>query len=290
MKSLFLIPAIAIVTTALTGCGSSKKLADQPIPVAASIAPAPTTIEEAVANTNYRTPANRERDQYRHPVETLQFFGLKPEMTVVELVPGGGWYFEILAPLLNEKGHYIGTIPPKGVNDYYDKYIVKTNAYMKAHPELEGKAKLVEFNPPKMVELAPENSVDMVLTFRNVHNWSSNGNQQAVFAAAFKALKPGGVFGVVDHRANPKAKSVKGDNGYLLEKDVINWAQKAGFKLDAKSEINANAKDTKDHPDGVWALPPSLRHGDKDKEKYLAIGESDRMTLRFVKPAAKAKK
>jgi predicted methyltransferase len=285
-KLLILLPMFAL----LTACGSSTKLADKPIPVAATVTPPPSTIEDAVSNTNYRTPGNSDRDKYRHPIETLNFFGLKPDMTVVELVPGGGWYLEILAPLLNEKGQYIGTVPPKGVSEYFDKYLAKLDTYMKAHPELESKAKFVTFNPPETVDLAPEGTVDMVLTFRNVHNWSSKKGQGAVFAAVFKALKPGGVFGVVDHRANPKGKAPKAESGYLLEKDVIAWAQKAGFKLDSKSEVNANPKDTKDYADGVWTLPPSLRQGDKDKEKYLAIGESDRMTLRFVKPMPKTKK
>ena len=274
---------------ALTACNSNPKSEDKAAatPVAQTPAALPKSVEEAVADTNYRTPTNRDRDAYRHPIETLNFFGLKPEMTVIELSPGAGWYTEIVAPLVAENGKYIGTSFPRGVNSYADGYMAKLDAYLSAHPELQSKTSFVPFVPGKQMDLG-ENQADLVLTFRNVHNWMDGGHQQAVFNAAFKALKPGGVFGIVEHRANAKGKKdAKGSSGYVLEKDVIAWAKKAGFKLEAKSEINANPKDTKNYEKGVWTLPPSLALGDKDREKYVAIGESDRMTLKFVKPAKK---
>lgn len=244
----------------------------------------PTTVEEAV-NSGYRTPANKERDQYRHPVETLNFFGIKPDMTVVEISPGAGWYLEILAPFLAKNGHYIAAAPPSTPeNTYMAELNAKVSAWLKSFPEVEKTVKFTAFAPPKQVTIAEPDSADMVLTFRNVHNWMSRDAAAQSFKAFFKALKPGGVLGVVEHRANANSKDLKGKTGYVTEAQVIRYATQAGFVLDEKSEINANAKDTKDHPEGVWTLPPSLRLGDEDKEKYLAIGESDRMTLRFVKP------
>lgn len=279
MKSI----ALGLALFLLQGCQSGSKT--QESASASQIKTRPTTIAEAVAS-EYRTPEHRARDQYRNPVETLTFFGLKPEMSVVEISPGTGWYLEILAPLLSEKGQYTAALPASS-NEYMAKMNAKVSAWIAKHPELEAKIKTSVFNPPTQLELiTPEGSADMVLTFRNVHNWMAKGNEQAVFNAFYKALKPGGVLGVVEHRADPKAKTDPlAKSGYVSEADVIRFAKKAGFKLDARSEINANPKDTKDHPEGVWTLPPVLRLGDKDREKYLAIGESDRMTLRFVKPA-----
>lgn len=237
----------------------------------------PQTIEEAATST-MRTPENTLRDQYRHPVETLTFFGLKPDMTVIEVSPSRGWYTQILAPYLSEKGQYIMAEPstdPRG-------YAVPRNEWYEKHPDLKAKSKKVVFQPGTEINLGAENSADMVLTFRNIHNWLPNKNIEEAFKHFYKVLKPGGVLGVVEHRANPKMK-FDPKSGYLHEKEVIRLAEKAGFKLAAKSEINANPKDTTNHPHGVWSLPPSLRGGDKDKEKYQAIGESDRMTLKFVK-------
>lgn len=259
----------------LGACQSSQK-GNQ-----ASHKPLPTTIEEAVAGP-FRNEENRARDVYRHPVETLQFFGLQPEMTVVEISPGAGWYMEILAPLVSAKGQYIAALPPSS-SEYMKKLNEKVQAWIDSHPELAGKIQTATFNPPE--DIVPEGTADMILTFRNVHNWMARGNAQEAFNAFYKALKPGGVLGVVEHRANAKSKrDPKAKSGYVREADVIAMAQKAGFKLEAKSEINANPKDTKNHPQGVWTLPPTFRLGEKDKEKYQAIGESDRMTLKFVKP------
>lgn len=238
----------------------------------------PQTLEEAVSS-DYRSPENKKRDQYRHPLETLKFFGLKKDMTVVEIWPSSGWYSEILAPYLAGSGKYIAADPendPKG-------YTFPRKSWLLAHPEVAGTVYQAVFNPNGYSKLAADGSVDMVLTFRNVHNWLPRENQLAAFKTFYKALKPGGILGVVDHRANPSI-AFDPKSGYVLEKDVIALAQKAGFKLQEKSEINANPKDKTDYPDGVWTLPPRLRLGDKDKEKYQAIGESDRLTLKFVKP------
>lgn len=272
-----------LVTTsfilALTSCKSEPKKADTPTQ------PLPATIEEAIASP-YRTDANRARDQYRHPLETLQFFGLKPGMTVVEISPGAGWYLEILAPLVTSNGNYIGAIVPSETGAMFAKLNAGVEAWIKSHPALDGKIKIVNFAPP--APLIEDSSADMILTFRNVHNWMAAGTEQEAFNNFFKALKPGGVLGVVEHRADAKSKrDPKAKSGYVREADILALAKKAGFKLEAKSEINANPKDTKDHPEGVWTLPPVLRLGDKDREKYLAIGESDRMTLKFVRPMEK---
>jgi predicted methyltransferase len=237
------------------------------------------TIEGAV-NSPYRTPANRARDIYRHPAETLAFFEVGPEMSVVEIWPSGGWYTEILAPYLATKGQYIIAEPsadPKG-------YTNKRKEWMKRYPAISKKSMNTQFLPPESSEVAPLGSVDRVLTFRNVHNWQGQAAKEAAFRGFYNALKPGGILGIVEHRAPAKGK-FDPESGYVREADVIKLAEKAGFKLLAKSEINANPKDTKNYSEGVWTLPPTLTLGDKDREKYLAIGESDRMTLKFVKPA-----
>lgn len=279
-QSIILGLSLAALTTFTISCSSSQKTE-----VAAPAKVLPMTLEEAVKST-YRNPENMKRDQYRHPLETLKFFGVTPEMTVVEVSPGAGWYMEILAPYLSSKGQYIAAVHPVTAdNAYMNELHAKITDWLKQNPEVGDKAKLTEFNPPTQVDIAPAGTADRVLTFRNVHNWMARGNEKAAFQAFFKALKPGGVLGVVEHRASPKSKrDPKAKNGYVLQKDVIKLAESVGFVLDGQSEINANPKDTKNHPEGVWTLPPSLRLKDKDKEKYLAIGESDRMTLKFIKP------
>lgn len=249
----------------------------------------PTTLEEAAASA-YRTSANSERDQYRHPVQTLEFFGIKPDMTVVEISPAKGWYAEILAPYLAAKGqYYAATIPDATTNEHLKKMNSTFKEWLKIHPDIESKIIITTFNPADPdIMVAPAGTADMVLTFRNVHNWVANGNEEAAFKTFFKALKPGGVLGVVEHRADTKSKKhPNAKSGYIFEKDIIKLAESAGFKLDAKSEINANPKDKKNYADGVWTLPPTLKLKEKNRDKYIAIGESDRMTLRFVKPAVK---
>lgn len=249
-------------------------------------AQADSALDAALAG-EHRSEANRARDAYRHPVETLGFFGIAPDMTVVELWPGRGWYTEVLAPYLRDKGKlYAAHFPAQSEVEYYQKGLAAFKAMLAANPALYDRVVLTELGPPDSVAVAPATSADAVLTFRNMHNWMGQGNDVKVMQAAFAALKPGGVLGVVEHRAaaNATAEQVK-DSGYMTEDMVIKAAEAAGFVLEAKSEINANPRDTRDHPKGVWTLPPSLALGDTDREKYVAIGESDRMTLRFRKPA-----
>jgi predicted methyltransferase len=237
---------------------------------------------DAVLAGSWRSEHNKARDVYRHPKATLQFFGLQPDKTVIEITPGGGWYTEILAPLLRDNGHYIAAV--SGGNGGEDKQDADAlRAKFKADPNQYDKAAIVVFNPKAPV-FGPPGSADMVLTFRNVHNWTMAGNAEAMFKAFYAVLKTGGTLGVVDHRAAPGTSlDAAKSSGYLPTDYVIKLATDAGFKLDGQSEINANPKDTKNYPKGVWTLPPTLTLGDKDRDKYLAIGESDRMTLRFVK-------
>lgn len=233
----------------------------------------------------WRSDKNKARDQYRHPKQTLEFFGLKPGLNLIELTPGGGWYAEILAPLQKGSGAYTAAIvtpKKKEGEDAQDKDALSKK--FAADPEHYSDAKVIQFDS-KAPNFGAPGSADMVVTFRNVHNWVMNDSAPATFKACFDVLKPGGVLGVTDHRAAPGTDLEKTKKtGYIPEDYVIKLATDAGFKLDAKSEINANPKDTKDYPEGVWTLPPTLELKDKDREKYLAIGESDRMTLRFVKP------
>lgn len=267
MKSVFVSALIAMIAI---GCSSSEKKAPPPWP---------TTLQEATGSA-FRTAENTQRDQYRHPVETLTFFGLQPQMTVIEISPGTGWYLEILAPYLEPQGKYIAATAPSA-----NEYLTKMNEQVKGKLAAFPKASTVTFDPTNNLDIVPPGTADMVLTFRNVHNWMANDSAQAAFNSFFKALKAGGILGVVEHRASPKGKQdPKAKSGYVQELHVIKLAEKAGFKLLAKSEVNANPKDTKNYPDGVWTLPPTLRLKEKDRDKYLAIGESDRMTLKFVKP------
>lgn len=242
---------------------------------------------DAVLAGAWREPANKARDQYRHPGQTLEFFGLKPDMNLIEITPGGGWYAEILAPLLKGSGHYSAaiTIPRKPEGEAAQDKSALAKKFAGDAAEY-GEAKILEFDP-KAPNLGAPGSADMVVTFRNVHNWVMADTAPAMFKAFFDVLKPGGVLGVTDHRAALGADLEKiKQSGYLPEDFVIKLAADAGFKLEGKSEVNANPKDTRDYEKGVWTLPPTLELGDKDRVKYLAIGESDRMTLRFVKPAA----
>ena len=239
---------------------------------------------KALANAvagDHRTAKNKARDQYRHPIETLNFFGFTPSMTVVEITPGGGWYTEILAPALKGTGKLYGAhYPDTGADDYYSnsrKKLVKKLASDVVFSEVV----LTDFTPRQESELAPQGTADLVLTFRNLHNWKDAGVEQ-VFKDAFNALKPGGVLGVVEHRL-PAGGDAKIAVGYVSESNTIKQAKAAGFRFEASSNINANAKDLAQYK--VWTLPPSLALKDKDRAKYFAIGESDRMTLKFVKPA-----
>ncbi len=285
LTSMFTAAALALI--AAPAIAHDHK-AGKPSASAAGEAETAALLDKAIAGS-WRSEANRARDRYRNPKETLLFFGLRPNMTVVEVSPSGGWYTEILAPVLKDGGRYIAahnnpTGPPaaqKARQAFIDRF--------QGQPDLFGRIGVTSFGRQNLGDLAAPNSADMVLTFRNVHNWIGAGFAPDAFRAFFTVLKPGGILGVVDHRLpenRPTQPGVAGysNTGYVKQSDVIRMAQEAGFELVGTSEVNANPKDTADHPEGVWTLPPTLRLGDKDREKYLAIGESDRMTLKFRKP------
>ncbi|SOD57077.1 Predicted methyltransferase [Pseudoxanthomonas wuyuanensis] len=254
---------------------------------AAAADSAATAALDAVLQGQWREPDNVARDGFRHPKETLTFFGIAPDRTVIEITPGGGWYAEILAPYLRDHGQYIAAVVDPGAvaegrgRDYQQRARSGLESKFAGAPAQYGKAEIVAYDPAAPV-FGPDGSADAVLTFRNVHNWRMSGQAEGMFKGFFAVLKPGGVLGVVEHRA---AADVPADDksGYVGEQQVIAMAEAAGFRLDAKSEVNANPRDSKDHPNGVWMLPPSNRHEEADRAKYQAIGESDRMTLRFVK-------
>ena len=235
---------------------------------------------------SFRSDAEQSRDHYRNPKQTLAFFELKNDDTVVEIWPGGGWYSQIIAPTLRDQGQLIAAHWPKDSKvGFFRRLRASFDDKFLTNPERYGRIQISELEPPQHLQLAEPSSADKVLTFRNVHNWMRNNQEQAVFNAAFTALKPGGILGVVEHRAPDSFSYDKMvESGYVSESYVKQLARQAGFEFVAASEINANANDSKDHPKGVWTLPPSLRLGDKEREKYLAIGESDRMTLKFRKP------
>ena len=242
----------------------------------------PAKLELAVAG-EHRSDKNKARDVYRHPKQTLAFFGFKDNMTIVEVAPGGGWYTEILAPALKGSGKLYGAhYPDTGEDNYYSNSRKRLEKKL-AENIVYSDVILTDFVPKKASVLAPAGSVDIVLTFRNLHNWGDAGVEQ-LFKDAAKALKPGGVMGIVEHRM-PEGMDWETNkrSGYFPKATVLKFATAAGFQLAASSELNANPKDNASHPKGVWTLPPVLRLGEQDKDKYLAIGESDRMTLKFVK-------
>lgn len=278
-RTLSLVLALALAGTASAG--------DKPIDA---------KIEKAM-NGSHRSEANIARNEYRHPVETLTFFGLEKDMAVMEIWPGGGWYTEVIAPVMKSKGQYIAVSWDQDVPDQ-PGYRYRLHGEMlekfAADPELYGEPKVIEFSPPQSASLGDAESVDMVLTFRNTHGWINDGVAAANYAEFARVLKPGGILGVVQHRAtdgtDPK---VTAKTGYVSEEAVIAMAEAAGLVLEARSDVNANPNDTHDHEKGVWTLPPSLSmcRGIEDGEaktecelKYRAIGESDRMTLKFRKP------
>ena len=241
------------------------------------------TALKALVTGPQRTDANRVRDAWRHPYETLSFFGLRADQRVVEIWPGPkGWWTEILAPYLKERGQYIAALPEVSRNpSYYQSGNDAFRTKVAEQPQQYAKVQVVTF--PASGEFVPAASVDAIVTFRNLHNWIEDGQADQAFAAFYKALKPGGVLGVEDHRAKADGP-LDPKSGYVREQDAIALAEKAGFKLVARSEVNANPLDTKDYAQGVWTLPPTYRLKEQDREKYAAIGESDRFTLKFVKP------
>ncbi len=233
-----------------------------------------------------RSPEHIARNVYRHPAETLAFFGLEDDMTVIEALPGELWYTEILAPVLRDKGKLIAAgfdMNAKGIVDYQRKAQELLVGRIANEPAIFGKVGIATLSPPDGIDLGAPGSADMVVTFRSTHGWLNGGVADQVYKAFFDVLKSGGVLGIEQHRAGPKTNR-EAFSGYVPEETVIAIAEKAGFVFEARSEINANPKDTADHSAGVWTLPPTLRLGDQDRDKYLAIGESDRMTLRFRKP------
>lgn len=252
---------------------------------AVAAAPAVAAPFDAAIAGAQRSDANKARDQYRHPAETLKFFGIKPDMTVVEIWPSGGWYTEILAPTLNAKGQYIGAHNDPAASANAAASVKRFQDKLAAKPELYGNAKVTAFGKGSY-NIAPAGSADAVVSFRNVHNWHMAGFAPEAFKAFYAALKPGGILGIEEHRLpEDKPDALMTSSGYMKVSYVKKLAEAAGFKFVGASEINANPKDTKDYPKGVWTLPPTFEEGDKDKAKYAAIGESDRMTLKFVKPA-----
>ena len=255
----------------------------------AEIVPDAGALLDEALNGPARSDEDRARDQWRHPRETLQFFGVEPAMTVVEIWPGGGWYARILAPYLKSGGgiYYAAQVDPAAS----DRAAAAVDRFRSEFGDVErfGDVMITSLDSG---EIAPENSADVVLTFRNVHNWLSNGKAEDNFKTFHRALKPGGILGVVEHRANENAGESDAASGYVKESTVRALAEAAGFEFAGSSEINANPNDTKDHPFGVWTLPPVRRSSASpgqedpnfDRAKYDAIGESDRMTLKFVKP------
>jgi predicted methyltransferase len=250
-----------------------------------------TALDFALAG-EHRSARNKARDQFRHPKETLAFFGLRRGMSVVEIWPGGGWYTEVLAPVLRGTGKlYAAQYGSTPAFDYQRQEMETLANKAAEYPDVFDEVVFTSLWSPGELEIAPAGSVDLVLTFRNVHNWFDPGYKQdpaQVFAAFFAALKPGGTLGVVDHRwPDPDSEDARAANGYVSEERVKALAAAAGFEFVGSSEVNRNPRDTHDHPNGVWSLPPDLAVGEgEDRQQYLDIGESDRMTLKFMKPAA----
>jgi predicted methyltransferase len=267
-----LMPLLAATCLALVAC------------VTAPSAPghADPALSAAVANPT-RKPAAVARDRVRHPVEELTFFGLAPTQTVVELWPGGGYWTDILAPYLAPRGHYYVALPAPGDADE-DASVARWRARFTAQPEHYGTIIQTTLGPDHF-DIAPPGSADLVLTFRNLHNWMYGGYAPQALAACYRALKPGGTFGIEEHRGRTdRPQDPKAESGYVRQDYTIELATQAGFELIGSSEILANPRDTKDWVDGVWTLPPTLSQGDKDRERYMAVGEADNFVLMFRKP------
>ncbi len=281
-----IVPPLLLL--ALAGCGGSTPAATTaPLGESTSSLPESTTFSTAAADEAavalraaidgpQRSAEDRARDVYRHPFATLAFFGIAPDQHVIEISPSGGWYTRILAPYLRDHGTLTAALPDGRYGDMFREL-------QAADPSLYGAVRLARLAPQEQVELGEPESADLVLTFRNTHGWINHGEDRAVYAAVFRVLRPGGIFGVVQHR-DAEGAPLDASRGYVPEAYVIQVAEEAGFELVERSEINANPRDTRDYENGVWALPPSLRGGAVDRDRFVAIGESDRMTLKFRKP------
>ncbi len=287
--------ALAFAALLAAGCGKP------PAQPQAAVEPAAQPLAEAVPQPvinaekhalvragEQRSADNKARDAWRNPAATLEFFGVADDKVVMEIWPGGGWYTEILAPYLRDSGVYIAAgWDPESEIPFIREAVERFQAKLAAEPGVYDQVQTGVLMPPDKLQPAAPGSVDIVLTFRNIHNWMPRGSQQVMLQAMYDVLKPGGVLGVVEHRGIPGSEQdPQAKTGYVNEDYAIAMIEAVGFVLDGKSEVNANPADTKDHPEGVWTLPPTLRLKDQDREKYLAIGETDRFTLRFVKPAS----
>lgn len=276
--------ACVLAAGGLSGCASQHAAATRE-------AKATEAALKQITAGAHRSPDNRARDAYRHPLETLLFFGIRTDMHVVEVWPGNGWYTEILAPLLRDRGQLYAAHMDATASEYAKNLTAGFRAKLESHPELYDKVVVTTLAATAAKSpIAPAGSVDLVVTFRNLHNWMMFGWDRQAFEAMYQALKPGGVLGIVEHRGNPKIpQDPKASSGYVNEDHAIELIRSVGFTFAGRSQINANPRDTKDYEKGVWALPPNFANGEQGRERspdrYGSIGESDRFTLKFVKPA-----
>ncbi len=278
-------PALTSGAVSSTGAGAGAH-AQQAVVLDAAGQATAAQLDRILAG-DQRSQAERARDAYRHPKETLLFFGIRPGMRVVEVWPGEGWYTEIIAPLVGQRGRYYAVLEPP---DPQSRFLTRAEQAFRdklaSRPDLYGGAVITTLGPAGG-DIAPPGSADMVLTFRNLHDWMADGWAPQALEAIHRALRPGGVLGVVDHRGKPGLpQDPRAKTGYVNEDYAIRMIEAAGFELAARSEINANPRDTKDYPQGVWTLPPTYRLGAQDRDRYAAIGESDRFTLKFIKAAS----
>lgn len=275
MKLLRAVPLLSLLiamASVLAGCATTP----------ATDSATASALDSILAGEQ-RAPENRARDIYRHPKQTLEFFGIRQDMTVVEVWPGAGWYTEILAPLLKDRGKLYTALLDPASGEYARNTVETFQSKLRLRADLYGKVVTTTLAaPPAKNEIAPPGSADLVLTFRNLHSWMMFGWEREALTAMHAALKPGGVLGVVAHRGDPKIpQDPKAASGYVNEDYAIRTIEAVGFKLVGRSEVNANPKDTKDYEQGVWTLPPGFAAG--DEARYKQIGESDRFTLKFVK-------